>query len=129
MKTYCDSGSIAHKLGTRWKLVISFTSRPLYPRERTSGMQWIEGSVDSTAGLDTADNNKITEKRRETPCPGSEPAKAVPTRSKTISVSACLMCKRSWKSRGLQSATKDHGFDSHWGFNFCTCSFTPSCGV
>jgi hypothetical protein len=35
MKTFCGSGSIAARilyLGTRWRWVVSFTPRPLYPR-------------------------------------------------------------------------------------------------
>jgi len=36
-KTYCGSGGIAPlilDLGTRWRWAVSFTARPLYPRER-----------------------------------------------------------------------------------------------
>jgi hypothetical protein len=30
-------------LGTRWRWVVSFTPRPLYPRERTPDTRWIGG--------------------------------------------------------------------------------------
>jgi hypothetical protein len=36
MKAYCGNGGIAPRildLGTRWRRVVSFTSRALYPRE------------------------------------------------------------------------------------------------
>jgi len=42
MKAYRDSGGIAPpflNLGSRWRKVISFTSPPLYPQEKTSGTQ------------------------------------------------------------------------------------------
>jgi hypothetical protein len=38
MKTYCGSGCIAPRildLGTRWRRVVSFTSRPLYPQRKS----------------------------------------------------------------------------------------------
>jgi hypothetical protein len=38
MEAYFESGSIAPRildLGTRWELVVSFTSRPLYPQEKS----------------------------------------------------------------------------------------------
>jgi hypothetical protein len=39
-------------LGTSWRCVVSFTPRPLYPRERASGTHFIGGWVDPRAGLD-----------------------------------------------------------------------------
>jgi hypothetical protein len=39
-------------LGTRWRSVFSFTSRPLYPGERAAGTHWIGDLVDLRAGLD-----------------------------------------------------------------------------
>jgi hypothetical protein len=39
MKTYWDSGCIAPRglnLGTRWRRVVRFISRPLYPTERAA---------------------------------------------------------------------------------------------
>jgi hypothetical protein len=55
MKAYRGSGCIdPHylELGTSWRWVVSFTSRPLYPRERDPGTHFIGGSVDPRAGLD-----------------------------------------------------------------------------
>jgi hypothetical protein len=39
MKTYSGSGGIASRildLGTRWRLVVSFTSRPLYTKGKST---------------------------------------------------------------------------------------------
>jgi len=35
-------------LGTRWRWMVSFTLRPLYPRERATGTLWIKGGVSAT---------------------------------------------------------------------------------
>jgi hypothetical protein len=54
MKAYWVSGGIAPRildLGTRLRWVVSFTPRPLYPRERASGTHWIGGWVGLRAGL------------------------------------------------------------------------------
>jgi hypothetical protein len=59
MMVYWRIGSIApliFYLGTRWRWVASFTSRPLYPRERAPGTRWIGGWVDPTACLDATSN-------------------------------------------------------------------------
>jgi len=45
------------KLGTRWRWVVSFTARPLYPRGECS--PWIGGWVGSRAGLNMAEKRKI----------------------------------------------------------------------
>jgi hypothetical protein len=39
-------------LGTSWRRVVTFTPRPLYPREKAPGTHWIGGMVDPRAGLD-----------------------------------------------------------------------------
>jgi hypothetical protein len=39
--------------GTRWRWVVSFTPRPIYPRERTPGTHWIGVWVGPRAGLDS----------------------------------------------------------------------------
>jgi hypothetical protein len=39
-------------LGTSWRLLVSFTPRPLYPRERAPRSYCIGGWVDPRAGLD-----------------------------------------------------------------------------
>jgi hypothetical protein len=52
-------------LGARWKWMVSFTPRPLYPRERAPGTHWIGGWVDLRAGLDTVWKRKIPSPRRE----------------------------------------------------------------
>jgi hypothetical protein len=48
-------------LGTRWRWVVSFTSRPLYPREKTPppGTHWIGGWMDPRAGLDDLKKRKF----------------------------------------------------------------------
>jgi hypothetical protein len=46
-------------LGTSWRLVVSFTPRPLYPGERASGTHWIGGWVDRKAGLDDTEKGKF----------------------------------------------------------------------
>jgi hypothetical protein len=48
MKTYWGSGGIAPRIldfGTRWRLVVSFAPRPLYPTERVSDTHRIGGWV------------------------------------------------------------------------------------
>jgi hypothetical protein len=52
-------------LGTRRRWIVSFTPRPLYPGERTSGTQWIGGLVGPRAGLDTVVGRKIPSHSRE----------------------------------------------------------------
>jgi hypothetical protein len=68
MKTYWRSGGIAPRildLGTRWRWVVSFTPRPLYPRERAPGAHWIGGWVGPKAVLDAEVKRKIPSPRRE----------------------------------------------------------------
>jgi hypothetical protein len=43
-------GPLILNLGTRWKWVVSFTLRPLYPAKRATGIHWIGGWVGPTAG-------------------------------------------------------------------------------
>jgi hypothetical protein len=52
-------------LGTRWRWVVSFTPRPLYPGERASDTHWIGGWVGPRAVLDAAVKRKIPSPRRE----------------------------------------------------------------
>jgi hypothetical protein len=52
-------------LGARWRWVVSFTPLSLYPRERTSGTQWIGVWVGPRAVLDTVVRRKIPSPRRE----------------------------------------------------------------
>jgi hypothetical protein len=62
MKTYWGSGGIAPRildLSTRWRWVVSFTPRPLYPRGREPGTHWIGGWVGPRAVLDAAVKRKI----------------------------------------------------------------------
>jgi hypothetical protein len=68
MKTYWGSGGIASRildLGTRWRWVVSFTPRPLTPRERAPGTNWIGGWVGPRAVLDAEVKRKITSPRRK----------------------------------------------------------------
>jgi hypothetical protein len=39
-------------LGISWRCVVSFTPRPLYPRESAPGTHCMGGLVDPRAGLD-----------------------------------------------------------------------------
>jgi hypothetical protein len=60
------SGGIAPRildLGTRWKWVVSFTPRPLYPRERAPVIHWIGGWVDTRVGMDMVLKRKIPNSR------------------------------------------------------------------
>jgi hypothetical protein len=62
MKTYCGSGGVAPcilDLGTRWRSVISFTPRTLYPQGKSP---WVVGS---RAILDTVAKRKIPSPRRK----------------------------------------------------------------
>jgi hypothetical protein len=68
MKTYWGSGGIAPRilgLGTRWRWVVSFNPRPLYPRERASGTYWIGGWLELRDILDTVVKRKIPSLRRK----------------------------------------------------------------
>jgi len=51
MKTYGNGGTSPHilNLGTRWKSMVSFTPRTLYPQGKTPGTDWI-GWVGPRAG-------------------------------------------------------------------------------
>jgi hypothetical protein len=44
---------------------VSFTARPLYPRERAPGANWIGGWVDLRAVLDAVVKREILSPRRE----------------------------------------------------------------
>jgi hypothetical protein len=52
-------------LGTRWRWVVSFTPRPLYPRERTPVTHWIGGWASPRTVLDAVVKRKIPSSRRE----------------------------------------------------------------
>jgi hypothetical protein len=76
MKTYWGSGGIALRildLATRWRWMVSFTPRPLYPRERAPGTHWIRGWVGLRAGLNAMVCRKIP-----SPCPDSNPQSSSP---------------------------------------------------
>jgi hypothetical protein len=45
-------------LGTKWRWVVSFTPRPLYPGQRAPGTHWI-GWVGPRAGLDDVEKRKF----------------------------------------------------------------------
>jgi hypothetical protein len=62
VKAYGGSVCIAPyflDFGTRWRWMVSFTLRLLYPWERTLGVHWIGGWVDPRAGLDDAEKKKF----------------------------------------------------------------------
>jgi hypothetical protein len=46
-------------LSTSWRLVVSFTTRQLYPSKRAPDSHWIEGWVDPRAGLDNLEKRKF----------------------------------------------------------------------
>jgi len=55
------SGGIAPRilnLGNRWRWVVSFTLRPLYPRGKSSGAHWRGGWFGHRTGLDSGANKK-----------------------------------------------------------------------
>jgi hypothetical protein len=52
-------------LGTRWRWVVIFTPRPLYPQGRAPGTHWIGGWVSPRAVLDAVVKRKIPSPRRE----------------------------------------------------------------
>jgi hypothetical protein len=47
-------------LGTSWRWVVSFTPRPLYPRERAPGTHWIGGWMDPQVGLNDVKRKFLT---------------------------------------------------------------------
>jgi hypothetical protein len=58
----CGSGCIDPRifdLGTSWRWVISFTTLPLYHRERVPGTNWIGGWVGPISGLDDVEKRKL----------------------------------------------------------------------
>jgi hypothetical protein len=62
LKTYWGNRCIVLRildLGTRWRSVVSFTPRPLYPREGAHGTHWIGGWVGPTAILNAVVKRKI----------------------------------------------------------------------
>jgi hypothetical protein len=76
LKAYWWSRVIALRilvLGTRWKLVVSFTLRSLCPRERVPATHWIGGWVGPRASLDAVVKRKIPSLYRE-----SEPRSSIP---------------------------------------------------
>jgi hypothetical protein len=68
MKAYWGSGGIVPRildLGSRWRWVISFTPRPLYPQGKSPGTHWIGGWVAPRAVLGAVVKRKIPSPRRE----------------------------------------------------------------
>jgi hypothetical protein len=63
-------------LGTSWRWVVSFTPRPLYPRERALGIHCIGGWVDPRAGLDHMEKWKFLTPPGLEPRPLSRPARS-----------------------------------------------------
>jgi hypothetical protein len=82
-------------LGTSWRWVVSFTSLPLYPRERAPGIHFIRGWVNPRSGLDHMEKWKfLTLPEIELPPPGR------PARSQSLSVK-----KMEHTARGCNWAT------------------------
>jgi hypothetical protein len=68
MKAYWEVEVYLHsffELGTRWRWVVNFTPRLLYPRGRGPGTHWIGGWVGPRAVLDAVVKRKIPSPRRE----------------------------------------------------------------
>jgi hypothetical protein len=62
MKTYKGSRCIDPRfLDTRisWRLVVNFTARALYSRERAPGTHWIGGWVGPRTGLDDMEKKRV----------------------------------------------------------------------
>jgi hypothetical protein len=70
MKAYWGSGGIApfFDLGTRWRRVVNFTPRPLYPRERAPGTH-----LDRRLGGPQSRSGRGGEEKNSQPPPGIEP--------------------------------------------------------
>jgi hypothetical protein len=71
MKAYRGSGGIDPRifdLDTRWRWVVSFTPRLLYPQGKSPGTHWIGGWVGPTTVLD-----EVMEKKNFQPLPGLVP--------------------------------------------------------
>jgi hypothetical protein len=52
--------SVIIYLGIRWKWLVSFTPRPLYPREKFSQYPWDKGYVGPRTVLNTVEMMKAT---------------------------------------------------------------------
>ena len=94
-------------LGTRWRLVIRFTSRPLCLRDIIPGTRWMWGSVGSRLGLDVRRRENLLLlpgiEKRNTPYPSRYTEWAVMALS-------CVVCSREVLSpsvEGLSTSTTD----------------------
>jgi hypothetical protein len=68
--------SILLDLDTARRLMVSFTPRPLYPRNRARGTHWIRGWVGPRACLEAVKKRKIS-----CPCRESNPGRPAPSPS------------------------------------------------
>jgi hypothetical protein len=70
MKPYWGSGCIAPRidLGTRWRWVVSFTPRPLYPQGKSP---WYP--LDRRVGGPQSRSGRGSEQKNSQPLPGNEP--------------------------------------------------------
>jgi hypothetical protein len=59
MKAYWGCRGVALDLGTRWRWVVSFTPRSLYPPRKIPSIHWIGGWVGPRAVLDAVVKRKI----------------------------------------------------------------------
>jgi hypothetical protein len=76
MKAYWGSGGIVPRiiaLGTRWRLVVSFTLQPLYYQGKNHGIHPIGGWVATRPGLDAVVKRKIPNFCREWNSQSSSP--------------------------------------------------------
>jgi hypothetical protein len=63
----CKYSSTILDLGTRWKWVVSFMPRSLYPRERSPDIHWIGGWVGLKAILQAVEKIKTCPSRESIP--------------------------------------------------------------
>jgi hypothetical protein len=97
-------------LGTRWRWVVSYTPRPLYPEEILPGTHWIGGWVGPRAGLD------VVEKRKILALSGFEPRRSCPLPVTNIQcyVIASLSQLKRWVSRESRPALRIKRFILSW---------------
>jgi hypothetical protein len=97
-----------------WRWVVSFTPRPLYPRERSLCTHWIEVWVGARAGLDTVVKRKIP-----SPCRKTNPQSSVRVSAlyhwatRLLKLSLCLNKHHTMKTYLLFNNAPSH--KTYWG--------------
>jgi hypothetical protein len=88
VKVYWGSSNIApliHSLGVTWKLAVNITFRPLYLREKVTGIQWTGDWVGLTTGVGVLNNECLALR-------GSELGSSSPYRIQDWRMSAVACC-------------------------------------